>query len=142
MGPGNERPANWSAQGPAYPPQANYPGQYPPQAGYPGYGYGQGPSKKSDQADSDSNMPKSTLRQSWTTSGANDKLVGLWQTSHSIVRIGGSEVTGYDLASGKQLFTVAPPGAGLVPCSASPTLSPAASARSSTARTGTSAATP
>jgi outer membrane protein assembly factor BamB len=82
-------------------------------------------SKQGDDGGSGSgNLPSATLKQLWTTSGTNDKLVGVWQTDHDLVRIGSGEVTGYDLASGKQLFTVAAPGPGLVPCSASPTLSP------------------
>lgn len=198
MGPGNEGPANWPAQGtttsappgpagpagppgppPGYPPQQNYPGPqgyaphgpppqgfppqgpppqgfFPPQGPPPQYGYRppQPPpsknvapwliggfvlivvaglatggyfgfkalTKKHDKGTD--NMPTATLRQLWTTSGPKDNLVGVWQTDHDVVRISSTGATGYDLATGKQLFTVAPPGPGLVPCSISPTLAP------------------
>ncbi|MEY9932253.1 outer membrane protein assembly factor BamB [Catenulispora sp. GP43] len=81
-------------------------------------------SSKNDQAGSGGNMPTATLKQAWSTSDTHDNLVGLWQTAHSVVRIGDSGAAGYDLSSGRKLFTIAPPAAGLVPCSASPTLAP------------------
>ena len=81
-------------------------------------------SKKDDSGSGGGNMPTATLKQVWSTSDTHDNLVGLWQTAHDVVRIGSSGAAGYDPATGKKLFSIAPPEAGLVPCSASPTLSP------------------
>jgi outer membrane protein assembly factor BamB len=70
------------------------------------------------------NLPTATLKQVWATGNANGNLVGVWQTAHGVVRIGQDGIDGYDLATGKKLFSVAPPKAGLKPCSASATLAP------------------
>lgn len=78
---------------------------------------------RSDQAGS-GNAPSATVEKVWSTSDTKDNGVGVWTTAHTVVRVGSGGVTGYDLSNGKQLFTVAPPKPGLVPCSASPTLSP------------------
>ncbi|TVT18803.1 PQQ-binding-like beta-propeller repeat protein [Amycolatopsis rhizosphaerae] len=66
-----------------------------------------------------------SLRQVWATPAMGkdaDNLVGVWMTDTTVVRIGSTGIAGYDLAGGKQLFTVAAPKPGLVPCFASATV--------------------
>ncbi|MFI9271975.1 PQQ-binding-like beta-propeller repeat protein [Kitasatospora sp. NPDC052896] len=54
--------------------------------------------------------------------GTDDTLVGSWLLSSAIVRADGSGVNAYDLGSGKQLWSVAAPAQGAVPCGLSPTV--------------------
>lgn len=139
---------NPGQQGYAPPPQYGYPAQQQPYGPPPtkkkskapwiisgvlaalliaagaGYFVMHSSSKQGDASGGGGNLPTATDKQLWTTSDTNDILVGVWQTAHGIVRIGKDGANGYDLASGKKLFSVAPPKPGLKACSASATLAP------------------